>query len=255
MTIHLKGITKSFPSVNSGPDIPVLDNFDLDVPDGAIVSVFGPNGCGKTTLLNIIAKIETPDHGQVSINGGDNQRLSVGYVFQNFRDALFPWQTALDNAAFGLRAQGLPSAEAREQAESFLKQHHLDFPRNNYSYQLSIGQQQTVMLSRTLIQSPANVLLDEPFASLDHTARFRMQNLVISLLRASKAATVVVSHDVDECLYLSQELILLSKRPARVLKRFAVPFPYPREHSLLASSEFAALRQDVVAAFLKEVQP
>lgn len=175
-------------------------------------------------------------------------------MFQNFRDVLLPWETALDNVAFGLRAQGIPREVARRMAASFMDEHGVDFPRNNYPYQLSIGQQQTVALARTMVQNPANVLLDEPFASLDHTARFHMQSLVVSLIRASGATMVVVSHDVDECLFLSQELMLLSKRPARSVKRFPVPFEFPRKHELLASGEFAALRQEVIAAFLKEVE-
>jgi NitT/TauT family transport system ATP-binding protein len=254
VAIQLKDITKTFPSGNSTGAISVLNGFNLEVPDGRIVALFGPNGCGKTTILNIIAQIEPPDEGSILIDGPDSQRLKVGYAFQNFRDVLLPWESALDNVAFGLRAQGLSRTAARQRATAFLDQHGVAFPRHNYSYQLSIGQQQTVALARTLIQNPANVLLDEPFAALDHQARFRMQDLVVSLVRASGAAMVVVSHDVDECLYLSQELVLLSRLPARIIGRFPVPFEYPRRHDLMASADFAALRRQVVSAFLKEVE-
>lgn len=254
MAIGLKGIAKTFPAVDAADLLSVLDGIDLEVPDGTVTAIFGPNGCGKTTILNIVAQIEPADSGSVCVNGVDSQRLRVGYVFQNFRDMLLPWANALDNVAFGLRAQGMGIEDARKKTAAFLDRHGINFPRGNYPYQLSIGQQQTVALARTLIQNPSNVLLDEPFAALDHKARFRMQDLVVSLIRASGAAMVVVSHDVDECLYLSQELILLSKRPARILRRFDVPFDYPRRPELLASPEFTALRREVVVAFLKEVE-
>lgn len=253
MAIRLHDVTKAFPGNDAAGVVAVVDHVDIEVPDGRIVALFGPNGCGKTTILNIIARIEPPGTGSVSVDGLDSKRLRIGYAFQNFRDTLLPWESALDNVAFGLRAQGMAHASARQQATAFLDEHGLDFPRANYPYQLSIGQQQTVALTRTLIQNPSNVLLDEPFAALDHKARFRMQDLVVSLIRASGAAMIVVSHDVDECLLLSQEFILLSKRPARIIKRFPVPFEYPRRHELLASAEFAALRREVVAEFVKEV--
>ena len=254
MAIQLKGISKAFASGNSSNTVSVVNGFNLEVPNGRIIALFGPNGCGKTTILNIIAQIEPPDEGNVFVGDSDSQRLKLGYAFQNFRDVLLPWESALDNVAFGLRAQGMSHTAARQRATVFLDQHGFTFPRDNYSYQLSIGQQQTVALARTLIQNPANVLLDEPFAALDHQARFWMQDMIVSLVRASGAATVVISHDVDECLYLSQELILLSKLPARIIGRFPVPFQYPRKHDLMASADFAALRREVVSAFLKEVE-
>ena len=244
---------KSFPAKQSGGPLPVLDSIDFDVPDGSIVGLFGPNGSGKTTILNIIAGIETPDGGEVSVNGGEADRPVVGYSFQNFRDVLLPWESAIDNASFGLRAMGVSRPTALQQTLSFLETHNLTFPYENYPYQLSIGQQQTVALARTMIQRPANVLLDEPFTALDHKARFRMQDIMVSVLREKPTAVLFVSHDVDEVLYMSDELILLSKRPARVIQRFPVPFERPRRHDLLASSEFASLRREVVAAFLKEM--
>ncbi len=253
MSISLRRVTKSFPAKLSGGSLSVLDNIDFDVPDGSIVALFGPNGSGKTTILNIIAGIETPDGGEASVNGGQATQSAVGYAFQNFRDVLLPWESAIDNVSFGLRAMGVPRSEALQQTLSFLEKHNLTFPYENYPYQLSVGQQQTVVLARTMIQRPANVLLDEPFTALDHKARFRMQDTMISVLKERPTAILFVSHDVDEALYMSDELILLSKRPARVLQRFTVPFERPRRHDLLASSEFASLRREVVAAFLKEV--
>lgn len=253
MAISLKSVKKGFRSKESGELVSVLDGLDLNVPEGKVVALFGPNGCGKTTILNIVAGIEAADSGEVSVTGKHAQAPVVGYAFQNFRDVLLPWESALDNVTFGLRAMGVPSANARERAGAFLDKHGFAFPRGNYPYQLSIGQQQTIALTRTLIQEPANVLLDEPFSALDNRARFRMQDFVECIVKTNSTAVLFVTHDVDEAVYVSDEVVMLSKVPARVLKRFPVSFPRPRRHDLLTSAEFSELRREVVAAFLQEV--
>jgi NitT/TauT family transport system ATP-binding protein len=232
-----------------------LTDINLDVPDGHIVTIFGPNGSGKTTLLNIIAGVETLDSGTVSVSGANSNRPQIGYAFQNFRDSLLPWESSLDNISFSLRAKGIPRLEARTQALSFLEKHNLNIPYESYPYQLSIGQQQLVALARTLIQYPGNVLLDEPFTALDHEMRFRMQDIAVSVLQSTNTSIIFVSHDVDEAIYLSDELFLLSKRPAKIVSRFSIPFNRPRHHDLLASVEFAELRRRVVGAFLDELKP
>lgn len=254
MGITLRSVTKRFPVRESAGYITVLDNIDLEIANGTIVALFGPNGCGKTTILNIISGIEKADSGTVSVNSDETDRPKIGYIFQNFRDMLFPWKSALDNVAFGLRVLGVPQSDARRRAMAFLNKHDLHFPWENYPYQLSIGQQQTTVLARMLIQNPANVLFDEPFTALDHEARFRMQEIAISELGTENTAMVFVSHDVDEALYISDELVLLSKRPACVIRRFPVPFERPRQPNLLVCDDFTMLRQEVVAAFVKEVE-
>jgi ABC-type nitrate/sulfonate/bicarbonate transport system ATPase subunit len=253
MAISLKGIRKGFRSKDTGQSVTVLDGIDLDVPESKVVALFGPNGCGKTTVLNIVAGIEKPDGGDVRVTGKHAHGPAVGYAFQNFRDVLLPWESALDNVTFGLRAMGVSSTAARERAAAFLDKHGFAFPRGNYPYQLSVGQQQTVALTRTLIQEPANVLLDEPFSALDNRARFRMQDFVDSIVKTNTTAVLFVTHDVDEALYVSDEVVMLSKLPARVLKRLPVHFPRPRWHDLLTSAEFSNLRREVVATFLEEV--
>jgi len=253
MTIVVRNISKSFPAKDDAMTIKVLNGVDLDVPDGQIVALFGPNGSGKTTLLNVISRIESSDSGHVDVRANTNDRPLLGYALQNFRDALLPWKTALDNVAFGLMALGVPHATARQQTNAFLEEYGFKFPRMSYPYQLSGGQQQTVVLARSFIQRPFNLLLDEPFGALDHEARFRIQDLVISLLQKAPCALLLVSHDIDEALYMSDELVLLSHRPGHVVERFPVPFQRPRSHVLLASPEFSSLRRQVVAAFLKEV--
>lgn len=254
MAINLKGIKKGFRSKDSGQSITVLEAIDLDVPEGSVVALFGPNGCGKTTILNIVAGIETADRGSMSVKGKDAHAPVVGYAFQNFRDVLLPWESAFDNVAFGLRALGVQPAVARERTAAFLDKHGFAFPRGNYPYQLSVGQQQTVALTRTLIQEPANVLLDEPFSALDNRARFKMQDFVESVVRTNSTSVLFVSHDVDEAMYVSDEVIMLSKLPATVLKRFTVPFERPRRHDLLTSAKFSNLRREVVATFVQEVE-
>lgn len=255
MSLSLRGVHKSFPGREAGTHVPVLDGIDLDVRNGRIASLFGPNGCGKTTILNLIAGMDTPNAGTVAVADCAPGRQGVGFVFQNFRDMLLPWESAVDNVAFGLRASGVVRSVAHEEATRFLDGRGFNFPRQNYPYQLSAGQQQAVALARVLIMNPANLLLDESFAAFDHTARLQMQNLLVSLVEEAKLAVLLVSHDIDEALFVSDDLYLLGKRPARVIRHFRVDFPRPRGQELLASAEFSALRRQVVSAFLAEVGP
>jgi NitT/TauT family transport system ATP-binding protein len=253
MAITLTGVRKAFLSREPGQSITILDAIDLDVPAGKVVALFGPNGCGKSTILNIVAGIETADSGSLSVTGKHANAPVVGYAFQNFREVLLPWASALDNVSFGLRAMGVPPVAARERTIAFLDNHDFAFPSGNYPYQLSIGQQQTVALTRTLIQEPANVLLDEPFSALDNRSRFKMQDFVESVVKMNSTSVLFVSHDVDEALYVSDEIVMLGSLPAKVLKRFTVPFDRPRRHDLLTSAEFSNLRRQVVATFLQEI--
>jgi len=255
MAISVAGLSKSFSAPILGRRVPVLDCINLEVTEGRIVALFGPNGSGKTTLLNVISGIERAEAGAVSISAEDDHRPVLEYVFQNFRDVLLPWESTLDNMGFGLRARGATRSAARERARCFLDSVGLELPWRNYPYQISVGQQQMVVLARALIQSPSNILLDEPFSALDHEIRFRMQDVVVSTTVAQRLAVLLVSHDIDEALYLGDELILLSKRPGSIVRRFTVPFPRPRTHALLTSTEFSALRREVLSAFLTELRP
>lgn len=253
MSIALHRVRKAFPVKEPGKSLPVLDGIDLTIPDGTVTALFGPNGCGKTTILNIIAGIESYDDGDVAVNSDDGERPLLRYAFQNFREVLLPWKSALDNVVFGLRARGCSRSDALAQGLSFLEGRNFPFPRDRYPYQLSMGQQQSLALARTLVDNASNVLLDEPFSALDHDARFRMQDVVSSALTIRPTAVVFVSHDVDEALYMSDQVVLLSKRPARLIESFRVPFERPRKHELLASEAFAGLRRKLIGAFLKEV--
>jgi NitT/TauT family transport system ATP-binding protein len=253
MSIALHRVTKAFPLKQPGKSVRVLEGMDLTIADSSITSLFGPNGCGKTTILNIIAGIESHDGGTVTVDSNGAERPLIGYAFQNFHEVLLPWKTAIDNLAFGLRASGVPREQATQASQSFLEAYEFGFPHDRYPYQMSVGQQQALALARTLIQSPANVLLDEPFVALDHEARFRMQDVVTTVLNQKPTAIAFISHDIDEALYMSDELLLLSKRPARIIRRFSIPFNRPRHHELLTSYEFANIRREVVAAFLNEV--
>jgi NitT/TauT family transport system ATP-binding protein len=253
MSITLRGITKKFPIKQSASLLPVLDGIDLQVSDGSVVALFGPNGCGKTTILKIVAGIEPADSGDVDVKAETTDKPLIGYAFQNFHEVLLPWLSATENVAFGLRALGVSRREAIETSKCFLDNYNLMFPRDNYSYQLSIGQQQTVALARTLIQSPSNLLLDEPFAALDHEARYRMQDAVLSVSNKLNSTILVISHDIDEAMYMSDELLLLSKRPARIIQRFTIPFSRPRRHDLLTTVDFALLRREILSVFLEEV--
>lgn len=253
MAIRVAQVSKGFRARDNAELTEVLDAIDFTVDDASVVAVFGPNGCGKSTLLNVVSGVYAPDTGDVQVAEVAPERVRLGYALQNFRDSLLPWESALNNVAFGLRAIGVERTSARRRAREFVEEHGLGIPLDRYPYQLSAGQQQLVALARTLIQKPANLLLDEPFIALDHEARFRIQDHVELMVRSGSATMIFVSHDIDEALYMSDKLILLSRRPARILSRFEVPFPHPRSHELLTSSAFSELRNAVIGEFIREV--
>jgi NitT/TauT family transport system ATP-binding protein len=234
--------------------VPVLDGMSFVLKKGKILGIFGPNGSGKTTLLDIVAGLLVPDKGEINLELDGSDRPGISYAFQAFRDTLMPWEPALHNVAFPLRAAGLPKMEALAKAEQFLDKCEIAFPRGNYPYQLSAGQQQTVSLSRALVINAHILLLDEPFSALDHKARFRMQDLVGELVASEGTGVIFVSHDIDELLYMSDAILLFSRQPARILREFDIYFPRPRDHTLLVSNEFATLRQEILTLFLEEVQ-
>jgi NitT/TauT family transport system ATP-binding protein len=253
MSISVQAVTKRFREPQSNKSLPVLSSVSLEVGQREIVSLFAPNGSGKTTLFDIIAELLEPDGGQVKLVNPYPGRPILGYLLQSFRDTLMPWQSALENVAFPLRAEGLPRRAATERALAFLDQYGFSFPRHNYPYQLSGGQQQTVSLARVLVNRPSNLLLDEPFGALDHKTRFYMRDLLCRVTDSQDLSVLLVSHDIDETLYLSDRVVMLSQRPARIIRVVDVDFMRPRTRDLLLTREFGDLRQEMLGAFLAEV--
>jgi NitT/TauT family transport system ATP-binding protein len=242
-------VSKSYHSEQASTNegiTPVLNDLSFGVAKGEIVTIFGPNGCGKTTLLMCIAGNIKPDQGTVVINGQHPGRARLGYVFQNYRDSLFPWQTNLQNLSFPLEIAGWPRSKSRRYAQSFLKELDWNIPPDSYPYQLSGGFQQLVAVARALIVEPEVLLMDEPFSSLDYETALSAHNALLNRWELLNFTVLLVSHDVDEAIYLADRIILLSKRPAQVLNILQCGLPRPRSLDMIMSSHFLDLKRQVL---------
>jgi len=220
-----------------------VDNFSLDVKKGELISIVGPSGCGKTTILRCIAGLLQPTTGDITI--GDNKCTSPGsdrgMVFQDF--ALFPWRTVKQNVEFGMEIAGVPKEERQERAMKYIKAVGLEKFADSRIHELSGGMKQRVGIARALVMHPAVILMDEPFGALDAQTRNIMQEQLTKIIVHSERTIIFVTHSVDEALYLSDRVVVLTKRPSTIYKVIEVPWERPRDR---ASPEFTALRKKIL---------
>jgi len=254
--LTIKNLYKSFPKHVRTPEhrLEVLSDINLAVKEGEFVTLFGPNACGKTTLLYTIAGILEINRGVININNRPSQEAKIGYVFQNFKDSLFPWRRTLDNIAFSLEIQGFSKKKSRERAIDLLRELRVDIDVNSYPYELSSGQQQLLSVIRALSYSPDVLLMDEPFNALDFQTRMSMQNQLLRIWRKAKITILFVSHELDEAIYLGDRLVLLSRRPAEIRKIIEINLPRPRKHEIINSAEFIELKKRALLIFTTEVK-
>jgi len=209
-------------------DVLALDGVSFDVPPERITTVVGPSGCGKTTLLRLAAGLLTASEGAVLYKGTPVLGLNtnVGYVTQDSN--LFPWLTALGNVEFPLAIRGVATAERREKALHWLRLVGLEGFENNYPSELSGGMQKRVSIVRTLIYEPAVVLLDEPFGALDAQTRMGLHHELLELWRERKSTMLFITHDLVEAITLSDQIVVMTRRPGRVKEIYEVPLVRPR---------------------------
>ncbi len=226
-----------------------IKDFNLEIKKGELVSIVGPSGCGKTTLLRCIAGLETPTEG--TITSGDKVFTEPGpdrgMVFQDF--ALFPWRTVRKNVEFGLELSGVPKEERRERAERYLKVVGLEKFMDHRVHELSGGMKQRVGIARALVTHPDIILMDEPFGALDAQTRNIMQAELIKILDKTDQTIIFITHSVDEALYISDRVVILTKRPASVNEIIEVPWPRPRDR---AAPEFTAMRKKILMELEQE---
>lgn len=238
--IDLLDVTQAFGRPNR--PVPVLDHVDLSVTPGSFVSLIGPSGCGKSTLLRLVAGLDQPVSGRVYVDGRrvTGPSPSRGLVFQD--PTLLPWLTVERNVGLGPHMRGL-DAEAAGRVDAMLEMVGLDGFRDALPSQLSGGMAQRVSLARALVNQPDVLLLDEPLGKLDALTRSSLQNELARLWHEQGFTALMVTHDVDEALLLSDDVIVFSPRPARVLERVTVDLDRPRNRDTPA---FAALRRDIL---------
>jgi len=246
--ITVRGLTKRFNGV------PVYENFDIDLPKGQIVSVFGPNGCGKSTFINMVAGLMPFDAGQILFEGKTIAETRIGYVFQNYREALFPWIRAIDNVHYPLKLMGIAKPERDRRIEQLAAGFDLKFDLNRYPYELSGGQQQTVSIMRSLVVEPEVLFLDEPFSALDYEMTLIMRDQLQKVLTARGTTTVLVSHDLEEAVYLADKVLLLTRRPSRIAAYMNVPLARPRSPQVLSDPAFVRLKAEALDVFQTAVR-
>src|SRR6478736_6940144 len=234
--------------------VQALSGIDLNIAPGEFVSILGPSGCGKSTIIGALAGFTPITAGELRV---DAERVTApgperGVVFQ--QHTLFPWKTVAQNVEFGLKMRGVGKAERERKSRAILGSMGLSEFLSHYPHQLSGGMQQRVNLARVLVNRPRVILMDEPFCSLDAQTRLQMQELVLALWEELHMTVVFVTHEVDEAVYLSDRVAVLSRRPARVKKWIDVDLPRPRTHALLTTPEFARLKREALDLLLGEVR-
>lgn len=202
----------------------VLDNVSLSLPEGELMVVLGPSGSGKTTLLNLVAGFEPCHHGQISLEGKrvTGPGAERGVVFQS--EGLLPWRNVRDNVALGLQLAGVPGVERTLLAEELLRQVGLEGAGDRAIWQLSGGQRQRVGIARALATRPRLLLLDEPFGALDAFTREQMQTLLLRLWHEHRRQVLLITHDIEEAIFMATDLVLLSPSPGRVMERLTLDF-------------------------------
>ena len=231
---------------------PVLAGVQLTVNPGELVSIIGPSGCGKSTLLNIIAGLDQPDAGTVELDGDpDGNRLGrVGYMQQ--KDLLLPWRTVLDNAALGLEIQGVSRRQARRQALELTSLFGLEGFEHQYPFALSGGMRQRAAFLRTMLLDQDVVLLDEPFGALDALTRVQMQEWLMELWGALKKTIILITHDVEEAILLSDRVYVLTARPAEINMVMEVNLSRPRDFRIVTDPDFIQLKSRLLAPLHEE---
>ena len=254
--LELRGIGCTFVSRDDpGQRYTAVRDVSLTVGDGEFVSVVGPTGCGKSTLLNVGAGLLAPSAGTVTVFGQPLQGINTraGYMFQS--ESLMPWRTALRNVMAGLEFRGMAEADARRQAEDWLKRVGLGGFGDRYPHQLSGGMRKRTSLAQTLALDPDIILMDEPFSALDIQTRQLMENEVLDLWAAKKKAVLFITHDLDEAIAMSDRVVVLSAGPAsHPIGEFTIDLPRPRDVAEVRTQpRFIELHQAIWDVLREEV--
>ena len=249
-SISMRGVDIHFGEGKTA--VKALSGIDLNVEPGEFVSILGPSGCGKSTIIGAVAGFTKITSGDLQV---DSARVTApgpdrGVVFQ--QHTLFPWKTVAKNVEFGLKMRGVGRTERREKAREILDLMGLGDFLAHYPHQLSGGMQQRVNLARVLVNRPRIILMDEPFCSLDAQTRLQMQQLLLGLWHEFHMTVIFVTHDVDEAVFLSDRVLVLTKRPGRVKAEVFVSLARPRSQELLTSADFMDLKRKALDLLLLE---
>ncbi|MCK9423770.1 MAG: ABC transporter ATP-binding protein [Bacteroidales bacterium] len=211
--IVIDNLNKNFSGKNP---LVVFKNFSLSIKQGEIHCIFGPNGCGKSTLLNILSCIDIDYRGKVLINNHPPKIGTVGFLFQDYGTSLYPWLTCGDNITLKYKFKGIKANEREKIAKELIKELNIDLNLDKYPYEFSGGQQQLISLARALCDSPNVLLMDEPFSALDAGMREKIRKEILSIIQKLKLTVVMVSHNLEDCIYCSDKITFLTNLPTKV---------------------------------------
>jgi NitT/TauT family transport system ATP-binding protein len=248
--VEIKAVSKVF--VDRKRTVQALQEATLSLADNEFVSLVGTTGCGKSTLLSIVAGLQEPSSGEVLVDGQlvNGPGRDRGVVFQTY--TLFPWLTARENVEFALREEGLSRAERRARALEQLQLVGLHQFADAHPNQLSGGMKQRVAIARALSYRPSILLMDEPFGALDALTRQLMQELLTRVWERHRLTVLFVTHDVEEAVYVSDRVVVMTNRPGRIKKEVKVDLPRPRSYEMVSSPEFGALHGQVIESIRGE---
>jgi NitT/TauT family transport system ATP-binding protein len=242
--IEVKGLRKEYRAARGS--VLALDRIDFNVAEGEFVAIVGPSGCGKSTLLKILAGLLPATDGEVKLRSTQitGPRRDIGVVFQS--PVLCPWRTVLDNVLLPVDVQKLGRDNSRSRALELLAMVGLQGFEHRYPWELSGGMQQRVAISRGLIHNPALLLMDEPFGALDALTRLELEDMLLKLWAELKTTILFITHDIEEAIYLSDRILVLSRRPAQIVQELAIDFPRPRHQlNTRADRRFMEMRNDI----------
>jgi NitT/TauT family transport system ATP-binding protein len=252
MEFSCNQVSKVYPS--SSGRVVALDRLSLQVQTHEFLCIVGPSGCGKTTLLKLIAGIQSPTSGSIRFEKPAPQHAPrCAMVFQEH--GLFPWMTILDNVAYGLEAQGSPIPDRCREADRWLKNTGLERFSRNYPHELSGGMRQRAALGRAFLANTPVLLMDEPFSALDAQMRLLLQTELLHVWAEKRQTVVYVTHDIDEAIMLGDRVLVMSRRPGRILEEYRVPLSRPRTLHAATQPEAVALKWQIWQTIQAEVQP
>ena len=237
--IEIRRLSKTYIS-DAGTRVPALKNIDVTIKQGQFVTIIGATGCGKTTLLNLIAGLDRADSGTVELSANRSTERGIAYVFQHY--TLFPWRSVLRNVTFGLQMGHKRFRQRNKIARKLIDQVGLTGFESSYPHELSGGMRQRTALAQALAIGPEILLLDEPFGALDDSTRQELQEMMINLWRENKLTVLFVTHNIDEALVMGDRVLVFTERPGRISKNIAIDLPRPRNR---LSKEFTDYFMDI----------
>ena len=248
--LHIQNLSKVYRA--DGHEVVAIDEISLAIRNKEFATILGPSGCGKSTLLRIVAGLMKPTRGVVRLDGGaiSGPGRDRGMVFQSY--TLFPWLTVMENIQFGLGLSGVPKAEQEQIAKEFVDKVGLRGFERAYPKALSGGMKQRVAIARALANNPAILLLDEPFGALDAQTRSLMQELLTSVWEELHKTILFVTHDVEEAIFLSDRVFIMTARPGRIKAEIEIPLERPRSYELKATETFLKLKMQALALIREE---